>query len=73
MTEIKVRVEHPPVVLHMRPAIEMDEEQFCGLSRNWRIERTAEGDLEIVPPSGGDQRQERGDHHTAASLGQTRW
>jgi hypothetical protein len=28
MTETKIRVERPTVVLHTRPALEMDEEQF---------------------------------------------
>ena len=58
MAEAKVRAEYLlPVVLHTRPAIEMDEEQFfefCQLNRDWRIERTAEGDLEIMPPTGGE-------------------
>lgn len=57
MMETQVRVEHPPVVLHTRPALEMDAEQlfeFCQLNRDWRIERTAEGDLEIMPPTGGE-------------------
>ncbi|MGH3149024.1 MAG: Uma2 family endonuclease [Rubrobacter sp.] len=57
MTETKVRVEHPPVVLHTRPALEMDEEQFfefCQLNREWRIERSAEGDLEVRVPTGGE-------------------
>jgi Uma2 family endonuclease len=55
MTETKVRVEHPAVVLHTRPALEMDEEQFfefCQLNREWRIERSAEGDLEVMVPTG---------------------
>jgi Uma2 family endonuclease len=57
MTETKVRVELPAVVLHTRPALEMSEEQFfefCRINRDWRIERTAEGDLEIMPPTGGE-------------------
>ncbi len=58
MAETKVRVAYLlPVVLHTRPAIEMDEEQFfefCQLNRDWRIERTAEGDLEIMPLTGGE-------------------
>jgi len=58
MTETtKVRIEHPPVVLHTRPALEMDEEQFfefCQLNREWRIERSAEGDLEVMVPTGGE-------------------
>ena len=44
-----------PVVLHTRPALEMDEEQFfefCQLNRDWRIERSAEGDLEVMAPTG---------------------
>lgn len=50
-----IRTENPPLVLHMRPALEMDERQFfefCQLNGNLRIERTAEGDLEIMPPAG---------------------
>lgn len=55
MTEAKGRSEHPPVVLHTRPALEMDEDQFfefCQINRDWRIERSAEGDLEVMPPTG---------------------
>jgi Uma2 family endonuclease len=55
MTETKVRVERPAVVLHTRPALEMDEEQFfefCQLNKDWRIERSAEGDLEVMVPTG---------------------
>jgi hypothetical protein len=40
----KFGIEYPPVVLHTRPALEMNEEQFfefCQLNRYWRIERTA--------------------------------
>ena len=57
MTGTKVRMEHPPVVLHTRPALKMDEDQFfefCQLNKDWRIERTAEGDLEIMVPTGGE-------------------
>jgi Uma2 family endonuclease len=57
MTEMKVRIELPPVVLHTRPALQMDEDQFfefCQLNGDWRIEHTAEGDLEIMPPTGGE-------------------
>ena len=57
MTETKIMTEIPPVVLLMRPALDVDEEQFfefCQLNRDWRIERNAEGDLEIMPPTGGE-------------------
>ncbi len=54
--ETKVRMEYPPLVLHLGPAIQMDEEQFfqfCRINDELRIERTAEGDLEVMPPTGG--------------------
>ncbi len=57
MTETKVRTEYLPVVVHTHPAFEMDEEQFfefCRINDKLRIERTAEGDLEIMPPTGGE-------------------
>lgn len=44
-----------PVVLQTRPALEMDDDQFfafCQLNRDWRIERTAEGELIIMPLTG---------------------
>jgi Uma2 family endonuclease len=45
-----------PVVVHTRPAIEMDDEQlfqFCALNSELQIERTAEGDILIMTPEGG--------------------
>lgn len=50
-------LENKPLVLHLRPPLDMDEEQFfefCRMNRDWRIERTAEGDIEIMPPTGGE-------------------
>jgi hypothetical protein len=38
VTETKIRIENPPVVLHTRPALEMDEEQlfeFCRINRGF--------------------------------------
>lgn len=57
MTEAVIHAGYPPLVLHTRPALDMDEQQFfefCQLNRDWRIERTSEGDLEIMPPTGGE-------------------
>ena len=57
MAEVVTRVEYRPVVLHTNPVLKMDEEQFfklCQLNRDLRIERTAEGDLEVMPPTGGE-------------------
>ncbi len=56
MTKTLTRVESPPLVLHLRPAIEMNDRQFfdfCRLNPDLRIERTAEGDVEIMSPAGG--------------------
>ena len=46
-----------PVVLRTCPAFDMSDDQFfafCQQNRNWRIERTAEGELIIMPPVGWD-------------------
>ena len=45
-----------PVVVHTRPAIDMDEEQFfqfCRVNRDLQIERNAEGDILIRALEGG--------------------
>src|SRR5215510_12783264 len=44
------------MVVHTRPAIEMDDEQlfhFCQINRDLQIERTADGDVIIMAPEGG--------------------
>lgn len=46
----------PPMVVHTRPAIELDDEQFfqfCQINRDLQIERTAEGDILIMALEGG--------------------
>ncbi len=46
-----------PVVLRTCPAFDMSDDQFfefCQQNRDWRIERTAEGELIIMPPAGGE-------------------
>jgi Uma2 family endonuclease len=46
-----------PLVLQMRPPLQMDDEQFfvfCQQNRDLQIERTAEGDLVIMSPVGGE-------------------
>ena len=45
-----------PVVVHTRPAIEMDDDQFfklCQVNRDLQLERSAEGDILIMAPEGG--------------------
>ena len=54
-TKLEIKTEYHPVVLHTHPALDMDEEQFfefCQQNKDVRIERTSEGDLEVMPPAG---------------------
>ncbi|MFB2897860.1 Uma2 family endonuclease [Aerosakkonemataceae cyanobacterium BLCC-F50] len=49
--------EITPLVLQMSPAIEMTDEQFfnfCQQNRNYQIERTAKGEITIMPPTGSE-------------------
>jgi Uma2 family endonuclease len=49
--------EAEPLILHFQPIMEKlsNEEfyEFCRANDEWRIERTAEGDIVIMPPTGG--------------------
>jgi len=49
--------ETPPLVLHLGPTLQKmsDHEffEFCQLNLQWRIERTNQGDLIVMPPTGG--------------------
>lgn len=43
--------------LHLRPAVELTDDQFfalCGINSELRLERTAEGDLIIMPLTGAE-------------------
>lgn len=47
----------PPVVLRLRPIVELTDDQLLELSslnRDLQLERSAEGDLEVMPPTGGE-------------------
>ena len=49
-------VEWQPVVLHLKPAVKLDNDQFfeiCQINRDLRIKRNAQGELLIMPPTGG--------------------
>lgn len=46
-----------PVILRVPPSAAWDDEQFflfCQANRDWGFERTAEGDIVILTPSGGE-------------------
>ncbi len=45
------------LLIHLHPVVRMTDDQFfefCQLNRDLRIERTAEGDILIMSPSGGE-------------------
>jgi Uma2 family endonuclease len=50
------QIEIHPVMLRLQPVINLTDDQLyqlCLLNRDWRIERTAQGELVIMPPTGG--------------------
>jgi Uma2 family endonuclease len=49
-------LERGPLVLHAGPGVELTREQFfrlCEINRDLRLERTAKGDIIVMPPTGG--------------------
>jgi Uma2 family endonuclease len=57
MSKTQTLAEIPLLVLHLAPVIEVSNQQFfelCQLNRDLRIERTSQGDLVIMPPTGGE-------------------
>lgn len=57
MTDTIARTEGRSLVLHLRPAIDLDDQQFAALARQnpeLRLERTAEGDVLVMPLTGGE-------------------
>ncbi len=45
----------PPLIVYLRPVLELTDDQFfelCQINRDLRIERTAQGELVIMPPTG---------------------
>ncbi len=57
MTQTLLQTDCFPLILHLRPVIKLTDDQLfklCGLNKELRIERTAEGDLLIMPPAGAE-------------------
>ena len=57
MSKTLTFVELPPLILRLAPVIDMSDAQFfalCQLNRDLRLERTRQGDLVIMPPTGGE-------------------
>ncbi len=56
MIATQPRIEGPPLRLHVPPAVSMTGDrffEFCQLNRDLRIERSAQGDVLIMSPTGG--------------------
>lgn len=48
-------IENSPLVLYLHPVVQLTNDQFfefCQLNQNLRFERTARGELLIMPPTG---------------------
>jgi len=55
--DASVYLDYPPLSVHLRPVLEISDEQVLELStnnRDLRIERTSEGELIIMPPTAGE-------------------
>lgn len=60
-----------PVVVQLRPAIDLTDDQFyelCQLNRDLRMERTVRGELIIMPPVGGEGSKRNADLTTDLNL-----
>jgi Uma2 family endonuclease len=56
MIDTPIRTEMPPIIVTLEPIIQMTDEEFyelCQLNPELRLERTAKGDVIIMPPAGG--------------------
>lgn len=54
---VSVSAGNLPLVLRLRPVIELSDDQLlklCAVNGDLRIERTREGDLEIMPPTNSE-------------------
>jgi Uma2 family endonuclease len=72
MTKVITQVEPDRFLLHLRPVIELTDDQLfelCQINQDLWIERTAEGDLVIMPPEGW----ETGSHSITIGTLLTQW
>ena len=47
-------VVNEETVIQLRDMSEEEFYEFCSLNEDYRIERTAQGDILIMPPAGGE-------------------
>jgi Uma2 family endonuclease len=72
MIKVIQQIEIHPVVLRLKPVIHLTDDQLfelCQLNRDWRIEYTAQGELIVMPPTGG----ETGDQNAEITLQLRGW
>ena len=58
--ETSIYFGHPPLIVHLRPVLELSDDQlyeFAQINRDLRIERNGRGELIIIPPTGGETGQ----------------
>src|SRR4030095_16821435 len=56
MPQVASRAEVAPVTVRLEPVVHLSLDElfeFCRINGDLRIERTAEGELVIMPPTGG--------------------
>ena len=57
MAKVLTKTDPVQMVINLPPAFDMTDEEFfefCRINSELRIERTAQGDLIIIPPTGGE-------------------
>lgn len=70
MPTLKSPPREPPLTLHLDPVVVLDDEQLlelCSRNPDLRIERTAAGELIVMPPAGG-----KSSHRNAEIVAQLR-
>ena len=71
MTKTQLSIKGAPLILYLPPVIDLTEDQFfefCQVNRDLRIERTAKGDLIIMPPTGWETSHRNSELTTALNL-----
>jgi Uma2 family endonuclease len=72
MADVLAQIEIHPVTVRLRPIFNLTDDQlyeFCQLNGELRIERTGQGELLIMPPTGG----ETGDRESEINLQLRTW
>lgn len=54
---VSIYLGHPPLIVRLPPVLDMTDDQFyefCQINRDLSIERSARGELIVMPPTGGE-------------------